>query len=100
LFQTAYMGLLWNEYRSSFPKTEERRPLEPVIEQFPESPTARVGLKFQAVENFLVPRIGFVNDEGSEMIQVQNDGFIKNWREVETDRQTACRFAARRQNVR
>ena len=47
-----------------------------------------------------MPRIGFVNDEGSEMIQVQNDRFIKNWREVETDRQTACRFAARRQNVR
>lgn len=85
LLQTAYIGLLWNEYRSSFPKTEERPPLEPVVEQFPESPTARVGLKFQAVENFPALRVWFINDKGSEMIQVQNDRFIKNWRAVDRD---------------
>ena len=77
---TAHLGLLWNEYRELFPRSEERPPLEPVIEQFPESPVARVGFKFQALENFPVPRIWFTNDQGNEMIQVQNDRFIKNWR--------------------
>jgi len=85
LLQTAHMGLLWSEYRAHFPRTEERPPLEPVIEQFPESLVARVGLKFQAVENFPMPRIWFINDKGSEMIQVQNDRFTKNWREVDHD---------------
>ena len=80
LVQTAHLGLLWNEYRASFPKTEDRPALDPVIEQFPESPVARVGLKFQTLENLPVPRIWFTNDRGSEMIQVQNDRFIKNWR--------------------
>lgn len=80
LVQTAHLGLLWNEYRALFPKTEERPALDPVIEQFPESLMARVGLKFQAFENPPVPRIWFSNDRGGEMIQVQNDRFIKNWR--------------------
>lgn len=87
LIQTAHLGLLWNEYRTLFPKTGERPALESVLEQFPESPMARVGLKFQTFENPPVPRIWFTNDRGSEMIQVQNDRFIKNWRkEGEGDR--------------
>jgi uncharacterized protein (TIGR04255 family) len=85
LLQTAYLGLLWNEFRMSFPKTEERPPLDPVIEQFSESPTVRVGLKLQALESIPAPRIWFVNHKGSELIQVQSDRFIKNWREVGQD---------------
>jgi len=80
LLQTAHLGLLWEEYRAAFPRCEHRPPLEPVVEQFPEGPAARIGLKFQALENFPVPRIWFTNDQRSEMIQVQNDRFIKNWR--------------------
>jgi uncharacterized protein (TIGR04255 family) len=80
LVQTAHLGLLWNEYRASFPKTEERPSLDPVVEQFPERPSVRVGLKFQALENPPVPRLWFANPQGNEMIQVQNDRFIKNWR--------------------
>jgi uncharacterized protein (TIGR04255 family) len=80
LLNTAHLGLLWNEYSVTFPKSEDRPPLQPVVEQFPESPVARVGLKLQALENFPAPRIWFTNDPGSEMIQVQNDRFIKNWR--------------------
>lgn len=63
-----------------FPASDERPPLEPVIEQFPESPAARLGFKFQALETFPPPRIWFTNNQGNEMIQVQKDRFIKNWR--------------------
>jgi uncharacterized protein (TIGR04255 family) len=79
LVHAAHLGLLWNEYRETFPKTGERPALDPVIEQFPENPVARVGFKFQALENFPIQRIWFTNDQGSEMIQVQSDRFIKNW---------------------
>jgi hypothetical protein len=27
-----------------------------------------------------IPRLSFANEQGNEMIQVQNDRFIKNWR--------------------
>jgi len=83
LVQTAHLGLLWNEYRPFFPKSEEGLALEPVIERFPENPMARVGLRFRALESFPIPRIWFTNEMGNEMIQVQNDRFIKNWRKGE-----------------
>lgn len=76
----AHLGLLWNEFRVGFPTSDQRPPLETVLEQFPDNPVARVGFKFQALETFPVPRIWFINDQGNEMIQVQNDRFIKNWR--------------------
>lgn len=80
LLRTAHLGLLWQQYRGSFPKTDERPPLDSVIEQFPESPQVRVGLKLQALENPPVPRLWFTSAGGDEMIQVQNDRFVKNWR--------------------
>ena len=79
LIRTAHLGLLWNEYRE-FPKTEERPTLDPVFEQFPENPRARVGLRLQTYDSPPVPRLWFTNAKGNEMIQVQNDRFIKNWR--------------------
>lgn len=74
LVQTAHLGLLWNEYRSSLPKTEERPSLDPVVEQFPERPSVRVGLKFQAFENPPVPRLWFANPQGNETIRSRTIG--------------------------
>lgn len=78
--QTAQLGLLWGEYRTAFPKTGENAPIDPVIEQFPERPTGRMALKLQTFESPPIPRLSFANEQGNEMIQVQNDRFIKNWR--------------------
>jgi uncharacterized protein (TIGR04255 family) len=80
LLKTAHLGILWNEYSASFPKTENRPPLEPVREQFPETPFARIGMRLQTLENPPVPRLWFTSARGNEMIQVQNDRFVKNWR--------------------
>jgi uncharacterized protein (TIGR04255 family) len=76
----AHLGLLWHEFRAAFPRPDERTPLDQVIEQFPETARARVGLELQTFENLPVPRLCFLNLQGNEMIQVQADRFIKNWR--------------------
>jgi uncharacterized protein (TIGR04255 family) len=78
--RTAHLGLLWEKFRARFPVVEERPPLDPVIEQFPEIPRPRLGLQLQALDRPPVPRLWFVTDQGNEMIQVQPDRFIKNWR--------------------
>ena len=78
--RTAHLGLLWEKFREGFPKTEERPPLDPVVEQFGEIKRARLGLRLEAYEAPPVPRMWFVNAQGSEMIQIQTDRFIKNWR--------------------
>jgi uncharacterized protein (TIGR04255 family) len=78
--KTAHLGLLWSDYKASFPKTEGRPPLDVVGEQFPEAPVGRVGLRVQTLENPPVPRLWFINERGNEMIQAQNGRFVKNWR--------------------
>jgi uncharacterized protein (TIGR04255 family) len=78
--RTAHLGLLWEKYRPNFPKTEERPGLGPVFEQFPEAPRTRLGLELQTYENPPVPRLWFITTQGNEMIQVQPDRFIRNWR--------------------
>jgi uncharacterized protein (TIGR04255 family) len=76
----AHLGLLWEDFRSAFPRSDERAPLDQIIEQFPETPRLRVGFQLQASENIPIPRLCFINEQGNQMIQLQNDRFIKNWR--------------------
>jgi len=78
--RTAHLGLLWNGFRAEFPKTEERPPLARIFEQFPETSRTRLGLELQSYENPPVPRLCFVTAKGNEMIQIQPDRFIRNWR--------------------
>src|ERR1700736_7036580 len=68
---TAHLALLWQEYRERFPKTEERPPLDQVVEQFPEVPPARTDFRLQTLESLPVPRLWFLNDQGTEMFQVK-----------------------------
>jgi len=77
---TAYLGLLWNEFSDNFPQTADQAALPQFLEEFPESPRARLGLRVQALDRPPVPRMWFVSKRGNEMIQVQADRFIKNWR--------------------
>ncbi len=79
--RTPQIGLLWADYRKrAFSKTEEHPPLDPVIERFgvPTPPRAQ----FQLLSTPPVSRVWFVNAPGTELVQVQQDRFIHNWRKV------------------
>jgi len=80
--RTVHFGLYWNEVRSRFPKSEERPELPPIDERFPPPPRPAVGIQFEAFENPPIPRFWFIDAGGTELIQVQRDRFIKNWRKV------------------
>src|SRR5271155_5943414 len=77
---TAYLGLLWKEFSAGFPRAEDQPLLPRSVEEFPEGPPARLGLQLQAFEKPPPLRMWFVSERGNEMIQVQADRFIKNWR--------------------
>ena len=74
-------GLFWQKMQSLFPITEEHPPLPEVIERFPEG-LSRRSIKFEAVEESIMPRLWLLNRVGTELIQIQNNRFIKNWRKV------------------
>lgn len=79
---TPQIGLLWQEYRDRFPKTEEHPPLEPVFEVFALRPKPRAKARFEILSAPPVPRCWFLTAEGDGLIQVQNDRFVHNWRRI------------------
>lgn len=80
--RAAHFGLFWDEIRDRFPKTEERPPLEPAFEVFPEPLKPPLGLRIESYERPPIPRFWFMNESGTELVQIQHNRFIRNWRKV------------------
>ena len=81
-WSVAHLGLLWSQFRNDFPRTETHAPLEPAIEEF--EPTALFApVRIVVADQPPPPRLWMLNASGSELIQVQQDRFIHNWRKVD-----------------
>lgn len=76
------MGGLCREFRQRFPVVEEHPPLNTVSERFG-SPRASVPqVHMRMLESLPLPRLWFLNEPGTELIQIQQDRFVHNWRKV------------------
>lgn len=78
---TVHLGLLWQRFRERLPLIEEQSPLPPVVEKF--GPPAPAQVEVTVEEKPPVPRLWFLNQDKTELIQVQADRFIYNWRKME-----------------
>lgn len=77
----AHVGLFWSTFRDRFPRSEQQAPIEHVLETFNLSPSP-IDFKMEIANTFPVPRILLLNMEGSELIQIQQDRFLHNWRKT------------------
>ena len=79
-FQAIHVGMFWEHLKADFPGVEEHPPIGTVIERFPgpTPPTAEI----QYVETPPLPRVWFLDKSGNEIIQVQRDVFLLNWRKL------------------
>jgi len=78
---SAHLGLLWERFRQELPLIEEHPPLPPVFETFDIPLPAQLEVTIE--EKPPVPRVWFVNETKTELIQMQPDRFIHNWRKME-----------------
>lgn len=81
--QATQLGVLWSsEYREKYPHTEQHPPIAAAIERFDvlEQPKRELRLEFSNSET---PRCWFLKDDKSELIQVQQDRLIHNWRKMQ-----------------
>lgn len=78
--RAAHLGLFWAQFRERFPQTQEHPPVPPVVERFGPLSRPKVGVRLQA--GIPLPRCWFLNQKGTELIQVQQDRFVHNWRKV------------------
>lgn len=83
--QIHHFGLLWSQYRDRFPRVESHPPIERSVEVFQREPVLQPSVTFELVNPFMTPRVWFVNEARSELLQIQRDRFIVNWRRVRAD---------------
>jgi len=79
-FNAAHIGVLWQKFRLRYPKTTTKGAIPPVIERFGELRPQT--FSFSVVEAPEVPRCWFENKAGTELIQVQRDRFLFNWKQT------------------
>ena len=79
--RTAHVGLLWNEFRREFPNIEDLPPLAPAFELFGARRSVSGDLSVE-LSGPLLNRAWFLNRERTQLIQVQRDRLIHNWRQV------------------
>ncbi|HXE71466.1 MAG TPA: TIGR04255 family protein [Candidatus Nitrosotenuis sp.] len=81
---TAHFGLLWSRLRDRFPLTEDQPPLEPHLEKLPGRHPG-VGLVLEISHLPPPRRVWLLKEDHTEVLQLQGDRFIRNWRRVQED---------------
>lgn len=82
-FTTPYLGLFWSRIRDSYPETQTQPPLDPVVEQFEGAPKPASVMPFRVLETIETPRCWFLTRGGQQLVQLQQDRLILNWRRIE-----------------
>lgn len=74
----AHLGVFWNKVRDRFPKVQQHDPINAQIERFR---TGKGGQSF-GIEfgRFPGSRLWMIDDSDAELIQVQHNMFLRNWR--------------------
>lgn len=75
-FTAPYLGLLWQDFMAQYPKCEVHPPLV-------QDPELAPGVKWEISSIPPFPRVWFVSEDSTRLIQVQQDLIIHNWRQVE-----------------
>jgi uncharacterized protein (TIGR04255 family) len=75
------LGRIWDQFRERFPQIEEKPELDSVTERFGSAPIPQ-GVRFE-MGGMPMPRLWFVSESGCDLVQLQRDRFIRNWRKTE-----------------
>jgi uncharacterized protein (TIGR04255 family) len=79
-----HTGILWERLgRQDYPECQEKPPLNHVIESFEDNPPNPQSITFY--DSPPLPRLFFINNEGDQFVQVQEDRFHQNWRKLKSD---------------
>lgn len=70
-----HCGLFWQRIRKEFPLTEGKPAMEPSFERFGEAVKRVPRLRFETREDVGPEKIWFLNSEGTELIQLQVNGW-------------------------
>jgi len=82
-FLSPHLGVVWTEFKQEFPIIEEHPSLPPAFETFgPPAAFMIPAVNFQIMTRPDMLRVHFLNQQKTELLQVQRDRFLHNWRKV------------------
>jgi len=82
-FNIATYGLLWERFKDEFPNIEQQMPLEPQFEKIGGRPSFEGFRRFMIEQRSIpMPRAWFISDNKQDLVQIQPDRFIRNWRSI------------------
>lgn len=79
--KSVHLGHLWDVYKERFPLVEDHPPLARYFETFG-GPPPGVRIGFQLLNKPEAPRVWFLNEAKTELVQFQSDRFARNWRKL------------------
>jgi uncharacterized protein (TIGR04255 family) len=68
--QSGHFGILWQKFRHDFPKTEDHDLIAPISQE-----------DFENFDKLPLRRVWFIHRNENELVQVQRNRFLYNWRE-------------------
>jgi uncharacterized protein (TIGR04255 family) len=79
-FANYHAGIVWQRFANSYPRVEEQTSLDPIFETFGPFQAGSPRPAFQLVPASHPSRYWFVSSDGNELLQVQCNRLIHNWR--------------------
>lgn len=73
-----HLGVLWDRFKAKYPGCREVAPLAPAIERFDDS----AGMELAISDRPPLPRVWFMHESETGIVQVQRDRFLHNWKKV------------------
>ncbi len=70
--RSGHFGILWQKFRHDFPKTEDHDLIAPISQE-----------DFENFDKLPLRRVWFIHRNENELVQVQRNRFLYNWRERE-----------------
>jgi uncharacterized protein (TIGR04255 family) len=83
--KTAHIGLLWARFRAQYPDVIEQGPINAVFETFGAPPQPGPPIRFEQFLSPPMPRYWFEKSGTPDLLQVQQDRIIHNWRKHEEE---------------
>jgi uncharacterized protein (TIGR04255 family) len=80
----AHLGLFWSRIQAGYPHTEDHTPVPTAKEETDIKPTP-ITVSAVALTVPPLPRCWFLTEDKTELIQVQRERFLRNWRRVKGD---------------
>jgi uncharacterized protein (TIGR04255 family) len=92
--RSAYIGLFWERIRSEYPSVSEQAPIQAAYETFGIPNQVRPSVQIEMLMTPPLPRYWFERPNAPDLLQIQHDRILHNWRQQTDNSRVYPRYEA------